>query len=24
VATPLKRRPADSLVQLYISLGQAF
>src|SRR5215207_1037002 len=24
VATPFKRRPADSLVQLYISLGQAF
>ena len=24
VATPLRRRPVDSLVQVYISLGQAF
>jgi translocation and assembly module TamA len=24
VATPLRRRPADALVQVYISLGQAF
>jgi translocation and assembly module TamA len=24
IATPLKRRPADSRVQLYVSLGQAF
>jgi translocation and assembly module TamA len=24
LATPLRRRPADALVQVYISLGQAF
>jgi len=24
VATPLRRRPADALAQVYISLGQAF